>query len=243
MWRLSGTTADWNSPPFSARVGLLVPSAGLHEIRIGDSSLAGAKLLCLHTPEQDRAETLADAYSRQDDLVATYAQTAARPVRPQVYWRGLPAIANGRLGGCELIVSAQTSLLGASPAISVESSVPATETLKLVNEQSGRFEPIDPAPSCEVGAGPGAFLFRPIGGEWSYLELIYPSDFAQATLTCEAAPSRVLRLASSLFPESLEKGVIRRGRIRGLFLSRSGDEAAALAAYREFLDSPLPLTT
>ena len=243
MWQLSGTTADWNSPPLAARVDLLAPGVGLQNLCIDSVPLPGASLLCLRTPEQDSAETLVDVYVRQDDLVATYAQTAARPVRPQIYWRGLPAAA-GRLGGCELIVSAQTSLLGVDPALSITSLLPTSNVRRLCDEQAAHFEPFNPSVGIvAVDSGPGAFLIRAPNAAWSYLELIYPSDFARATLAWDAASQRAVRLTSFLFPESLEKGVIRRARIRGLFLPRSGDEAAALAAYREFVDSPLPLTT
>ena len=41
-----------------------------------------------------------------------------------------------------------------------------------------------------------------------------------------------------MFPESLEKGVIRRGRVRGVFLPREQDEQLARAAWRALVDSP-----
>jgi hypothetical protein len=55
--------------------------------------------------------------------------------------------------------------------------------------------------------------------------------------------ARSLRLVHHLFPESLEKGVIRRGRVRGWFLPREGDADAAAERYRQWLAEPPPLTT
>jgi hypothetical protein len=51
-------------------------------------------------------------------------------------------------------------------------------------------------------------------------------------------------LSWSLFPESLEKGVIRRVRACGLFLPRQNDEWNTVnSLIQQFMDSPPILTT
>ena len=53
----------------------------------------------------------------------------------------------------------------------------------------------------------------------------------------------MVRLTHRLFAERLEKGVILRSRIRGLFIPRSHTDELARHEYRRFAASKLPLTT
>ena len=50
-------------------------------------------------------------------------------------------------------------------------------------------------------------------------------------------------LSHRLFAERLEKGVILRSRIRGLFVPRDHDTELAQSEYRRFAASEPPLTT
>ncbi len=83
-------------------------------------------------------------------------------------------------------------------------------------------------------------MFRLHGCDASYAEMVVPADFqggrVQQTPECT-------RLAYELFPESLEKGVIRRGRIRSLFLPRQRDAQAAWDVYEDLCTGTPPLTT
>ena len=54
---------------------------------------------------------------------------------------------------------------------------------------------------------------------WSLAVMVHPADLGRQELTAEAAPSATRRLRQQLFrTESLEKGVILRGRARAWFL-------------------------
>jgi hypothetical protein len=70
--------------------------------------------------------------------------------------------------------------------------------------------------------------------------MIHCLDYSSANVEWSGGD---VRLETQLFLESLEKGVIRRGRARGMVIPREGDLAAATAAYRDFCQSPPPLTT
>jgi hypothetical protein len=243
MWQLSETSAVWQSGGLVLRLDLSAPEMGLDALAVKGQATSGARLLATRTLHADgKSEVVADAYIRGDDLVATYVQTAARPFRPQIYWRGL-AGNDQALGGLELILSAQTSLLDADPSLSTASELPAGQVGVLVNANSARFAPLGPALPAAVTNGPGVFLFRPAGASWSYVEMVFPTDFAGAQLIEKARSPGVLQVVNSLFAERLEKGVIRRGRIRGLFLPRQDDERLAADAYSDFAASPPPLTT
>jgi hypothetical protein len=72
----------------------------------------------------------------------------------------------------------------------------------------------------------------------SYAEMVHPTDFVMAEADGGQCYAR-----STLFPERLEKGVIRRGRVCGWFLPTENDLATAVELASQFVDEPLPLTT
>jgi hypothetical protein len=72
--------------------------------------------------------------------------------------------------------------------------------------------------------------------------MIHPADFTEATV--HVGERQRLQLTTALFArEQLEKGVIRRARLCGMFMTRRHDCERAAEAYRRFVDSQLPLTT
>jgi hypothetical protein len=74
---------------------------------------------------------------------------------------------------------------------------------------------------------------------WSYAEMVYPGDFTESYIR---RSDDGWHTTWDLFPERLEKGVIRRARMRGVFFAGE-DLSTALAAFEHFQASPLPLTT
>jgi hypothetical protein len=88
-------------------------------------------------------------------------------------------------------------------------------------------------------------IFRLPRCDFSYAEMIHAADFQHDQFAAGKTPDGGCRptLEHRLFPGTLEKGVILRSRIRGLFVPRAEDCAQAAADYRQFLHSPLPLTT
>jgi hypothetical protein len=72
--------------------------------------------------------------------------------------------------------------------------------------------------------------------------MVHPADFDRSTI--DTLENRQVEMTTSFFAqERLEKGVIRRARVCGLFVPRSDDIAQTLDAYRQFAASQLPLTT
>src|SRR4051812_37189490 len=127
-WTILDTVASLKANDWAGAVDVLFP---WHGFAATSEALAGAALLKVFTRASagPTPETLVECYQRGPDLVATYAQTPERNVRPQVYWRvveseGLPA-----RGGLEVILSAQTSLLDSQPQMIVESALPASDML------------------------------------------------------------------------------------------------------------------
>jgi len=114
--------------------------------------------------------------------------------------------------GLELIISAQTSRLDTSTTLAVASKF-------AWRPEFDGLVAIGPAP----GAG------------WCCLEFADPSNLDQTVVNnC--------RLEHQLFPGHLEKGVIRRTRLRALFVPAATASATAAACYQQFLDAAPPLT-
>ena len=81
-------------------------------------------------------------------------------------------------------------------------------------------------------------VFRPVGIELSYVQIVGPADFGGAQLLGGATSSSETELQFA----RLEKGVIRCCRVRGWWVARSSDERIAVELAEEFRVAPLPLT-
>jgi hypothetical protein len=245
-WRLEGARAEGAAVfqscdgSFGFRVNLLRPDLGMHGIAIGGTTFPHWRLLGpqLSSP-QNAPLVLADAYTRGADLIATYTQDDEK-LRRQIYWRDLQPTREGGRPGVELIVSVQTSLLHGEPRLEIASSFGPGELF--MRRPDGGLESLasDETVRCAAGECAGVFLLRPAGTDFSYVEMVHPSDFQGAELVFTAVGA-VIR--HSLFPEPLEKGVIRRGRVRGWFVKRNGDAASATELHQAWLAEPPPLTT
>jgi hypothetical protein len=73
----------------------------------------------------------------------------------------------------------------------------------------------------------------------SYIEMVHPSDFRGVEF---ARVGGGVTLQSHLFEDRLEKGVIRRGRIRSWLVPAAGDLTAAERLGHQFAHSEPPLT-
>ena len=75
---------------------------------------------------------------------------------------------------------------------------------------------------------------------WTYLEMVHPEDASRRILE-GTLPYRSIRYG--LFGYDLERGVVLRGRLRGVWLSKDRAHSEGEAVYRGFLAEPPPLTT
>jgi hypothetical protein len=129
----------------------------------------------------------------------------------------------------------------------VESTFPCGEVLRLQSLAPAAWSPLElnsVAPTAiDADSGTGCLLFRLPGGELSYAEMVHAADFQHDELSWEDRPHGVLRIAHRLFRTSLEKGVILRARVRGVFLPRQNDAAIAAECYAAFVAADPPLGT
>ena len=184
---------------------------------------------------------LVESYLRGSDCVASYAPTPPDQVQPQIYWRGISA-AQGSLGGMEMLLSMQTSLLDSDPTIALKSELPAGEqwSWNSQNWDSLSEKSVGLSRSDAQNSATGLLLLRPTQSDTSYAQAVFPSDFLQAEAI---STPQTVTWSYPMFGERLEKGVIRRGRIAGWLLPRDNDQKLALTAWQAFCASPPPLTT
>jgi len=249
-WQLNQYQARLCHEQFAATVNLLRPAEGIHGVEaatgFSDAHLLGVEIpSCASTADslRDEADLVIEKHVRGADLVAAFRETSQWPVRVDLLWRLAAARAAGMLAAVELIVSVATELLDSRPELTVRTALAADEVLRLADAGASRFLPLSSGRETSLGPcdGPGCLLFRRRGGQASYAEMIHPADFCHDQLAGGTDADAGVELRHKLFPQVLEKGVILRAWLRGLFCHRADDTAIVAKAYRDFaaLDPPL----
>jgi hypothetical protein len=217
-WQLNEAHATLQCGSFRASIDATKPSHGLHDVSIAEQRFANCRFLGIAI---DGAGTLSDLYQRGGDLIARYGQTSDRPFAVVAYWRA------GWTGAgdhpyVDLIVSVETNLLDSQPRLEAQTSlaIPASEVACNGTSHCCRAR----LPHSAV----------------SYIEIAHPDDSLTPSLAHHGGE---VRLTTRLFGLPLEKGVILRSRLRGLFVPQADDKAQADAAVAEFAAAPPPLTT
>jgi hypothetical protein len=242
-WTLDGHIARLTLDTLRATLDLLDPEDGLQELRLGSHALHGHLLGVMLKPHVESKP--ADAYVRVADLVVTYSENSARAMRVQVYWRCESQV---DFLSVELQVSVQTDQLGIATPVVTCSQLEIVEALRLEDASAARFAPLSlragKAQQLVPQDGAGCLIFRLADADWSYAEMIHSADFQQDQLALRKTAEERCRasLEHRLFPGTLEKGVILRARIRGIFVPRTDDCSRVADDYQQFLRSPLPLT-
>jgi hypothetical protein len=237
-WNLDGLHAALQRERLSAEIELDQPAGGL-QVRLDGGPIAA----CILAPEivlPQPTSGLEEAFVRGNDLIVAYLPQGARPLRTQAYWRWLtPASVSGVLGGFELIVSQQTSLLECDPQLAVASRFTAGEVVGLRSDISTHKATLPTRVASDNDDWAGCWLVREVAAAISYMEMVHPDDLRHAAGQFDRANRK---LTHRLFPQSLEKGVILRARLRGFFVPRDGDTSLVPVLAREFAASGPPLT-
>lgn len=221
FWRPTAAAASLDCGPLHAALDPLAPSGGLAHVSYDGVSLEPSIFLGIEIAV-DNPAALTDCYQRGGDFIARYAQTDERPFAAVVYWRAsLLDFEGAAYPHVDLVVSVETSLLDSRPLLAATSHLPATAAGEL---------------SCHDGF----LLARFEGAALSYAEMCHPDDSIAASV--ETCSDRTV-WKTRLFGQPLEKGVILRSRLRGLFVPRANDQEAARLALAEFTASAPPLTT
>jgi hypothetical protein len=181
-----------------------------------------------------------DLYTRGNDLIANYRSAGRDRIARQVYWRGSELGPSSSVA-IELVLSVYTELLDSAPELSITSYLSDAMLYVAVDLGDPRFQDVQSAARFDrTSCSTPLFLFRSTRLGLSYAQMVHPSDFVSSEVSFDGP--QPLFLDTTLFPERLEKGVIRRGRICGWFLPAENDLETAVQLAKEFVNEPLPLT-
>lgn len=257
-WQLNGTRAQFCIDGWTGSVDLELPMRGATlsdgaAIRPGDLDVLGIEVA--HAP--GRPGKLIDAYVRDADLIAVYAEQSAQPLGVQVYWSLARCELLGTSGlQIDLLASIQTQQLDV-PARAVSSSrLTAREAWgtadpnwqspralsELTEGRSAELLPGREVPCllAAIGTAAGGDGSTKPNSGCSYAEAMPPSDFVGSKVS--VADGR-MAVQHRLLDEIMEKGVIRRLRVRGACWRQPPNFALAAAMYHQFLTAQPRLTT
>jgi hypothetical protein len=214
IWQFDGRFARLSCAGLEANVDVLAPRRGLAQLTYRGGAVGGW-LLGLDVDAEP-----GDVYVRGDDLVVAYRETPARPFSVQVYWSAAARPAESAVV-LDATVSVQTRAWETSPRIVTSSSLDGADVAAVTST---------------------VMLARPRAVDWSYAEVAPAEDFAPIADVEDGAgnPSAAMRWA---FREQfMERGVIRRLRLRGVLVPRVDDVAAATRLRDALLAEQPPLT-
>ncbi len=209
---------------------------------------ASAWEIALVTPHPPHASLAEEVYSRQGDLIVRYRQSPADTFAYQLDWQLLPATAPF-VAAVELWLSVQTDLLDTEPELEIACRASIGQGWRVFEHQQICDSNLDSQKdsASAVTCGPAALLCGPIADNaktstveaTSGLWLIEPTDQCNTRRSTEddQTTQRI-----RLFGHFMEKGVIRRARMRFLLATGVVSAEHISHAYRELADSPLPLT-
>ena len=245
-WQSRGSTATLQLDQFQATANLTRPRHGLTDVVIAEQTFPAARLLGIVASMTAAAASDAptENYIRGTDLIVASEEPGQSPIRVDCLWRATsPVAADLFLAAVDLVVSVRTQTLDSHPELAVASVVPANEVWRLQSLGANRSAPLPSEAPATIGpdSGTGCLLFRMPGARFSYVEMVHPADFQYDEFHRDESRRDLACIAHRLFRTNLEKGVILRARVRGVFLKRPDDVEIAVQCYAAFAGADPPL--
>jgi hypothetical protein len=226
MWHIHGTEASLIHGKWRAHYGTTHPELGLSIFH--DDSLERRVVLSLIEPTEGSPRQASEAYVRQNDLISEFAQTRHDQFSFQTYFRILPESTDDLLG-LEVWLSVQTTLLDSCPSMELVSIVPNSRWRWQILSSSHAIWLVSHVENR--------------GGPMSALGMVHPLDESQ-TIRVEDETIAEDSLSLRIFSHFMEKGVIRRARMRFYLSVKEVFDAKMIEKlFEEFQQSELPLTT
>jgi hypothetical protein len=239
IWNLDQARADFRSHEWQGSLELTTPESGISILAPNKKEVAGILSVSFPKPSLPLRQ---DCYIRQSDLIVVYPPREMRKFHLQLDYRILNATSETLL--IEIWISVQTYLLDNHPVVSLISPFFSNELTTNQTDADGtiglcesgrKFEPAKIAtvvPKIAVVAGP-------VSPDLFMAMLNHPRDQFDTTWSrSESHP----HLEAKLFGHFMEKGVIRRARMRCLMSAQPFSQGLLQEAYDAFVKSPLPLT-
>ncbi len=254
-WQVTGQVAQLTAGALRASVHGTQPWQGLTELVWDEVAIPGQVLGVLTagcgpadpsggypTSAQQLPPAELEVFVRGADLVARYQQFSGQPFTCQIYWR----IGQWRSAILvDTIISVHTELLETFPSIFLESCLPGREVWQISSTGQPTELPAETILDSDASSCAAGIVSRPPGAAWSYAEMVHPEDggaWQIEKLPSVSAGPPGYAIRRRLGGEFLEKGVIRRLRVRGAFLPRQGDLALATDCWASLATAAPPLT-
>ena len=246
---IRGQQAQLQTKQFSGTLDLTVPTSGLQQLCVAGQSLPKVQLLgvCLVNSSGDISE-IHDHYSRNDSLIVRYGDSQQDRQQVQFQWHCINPQAGHVTAGLELIVSFEAPILTQLPAWTTTSQVSLQHTYCSGKDAQQPWKPLAEI-STATNQDPSStkncsrmFLCRFPEQNLSYVEMIHPQESSLTILPDQKnSPIGTARWGVRMPGDYLEKGVILRKRVRGIFLPLERDEILAWETYQQFLALAPPL--
>jgi len=245
MWTIQGPQAQLQTSNFSGTLDLGVPEAGLQELCFSEQSLAAVRLLGVSLAQKlVDVSQINNHYTRDNCLVASYGDVLKTDCHAQLQWRCIDPQPGLWLRGLELIISFEAPLLTRLPEWKTTSEIAAQLIFSPVDDDAQTWNPIDQNGN---GHPPDENRYKMIlcrfpEQKLSYVEMVHSQQPCLTVFptTPHSAP-KIIRWGMQMSADHLEKGVILRRVLRGLFLPLEKDEALARKAYQHFSTIAPPL--
>ena len=246
MWTIQGQQVRLKTDNVSGTLDLGVPGDGLRQLGCSEKALPLIGLLGVSLPQP-----LIDAsqsnhhYTRDNCLVATYGDLATTNCKAQLQWRYLDSPPSSWLAGLELVISFEAPILTCLPEWQTVSEISNRVILVPTDSEAETWAPITDGAQTESSLTEHHYnmlLCRFPEQGLSYLEMVHCqqtwlSVFSGTNDSDSGTTAWGLRTPA----DQLEKGVILRRVLRGLFLPLDQDEALAREAYQQFATIAPPL--
>lgn len=222
-WQLEDNVAVWNHPNWTTRVDLRTAPSLTLASRSTQKSLTVSLSPRDATCEMGEGDFMpvGDSYVRQGDLIAHFPEKSPFHYGFEAYFCALPSAPDQQI--LELWLSVQTSKLESNPQLRLRLQTTG-EGVKATESQSG--------PRADLSSGLYLFQDKTLG------IMIHPLDQSDSMLERDEDGDWTL----VTFGRFMEKGVIRRMRLRIVACNGTISDSQWLAWMQSFADSPLPLT-
>ena len=222
-WQLEDNVAIWNHPNWTTRVDLRTAPILTLSSQSMQKSLTVSMSPRDATCDMSEGDYLpvGDSYIRQRDLIAHFPEKSPFHFGYEAYFCALPSAPDHQI--LELWLSVQTSKLESNPQLRLR--------LQTLGEGAEATES-QAVPRTDMS--PGLYLFH----DWKIGIMIHPLDQSDSKLERDDDGEWTL----VTFGRFMEKGVIRRMRLRIVACNGTISDSQWLAWMQSFAESPLPLT-
>jgi len=216
FWQVDTSSAKFETDDLAALVSLADPKLGMTALRVGGAPVEHLSLFQVTNIESQQPT---ECVPRGNDLIVSYPPTNDWPVTTEVYWR----VATRRPApSIDFIISVETEQLDTAPEIFLQ------------NHLGGHADAQQLAD--------GLTLVSLLNAPTDLAMMTLPAEYLHQTEINASAVDGPITVESRLQFGPLEKGVIRRARMRAAFLPSEDAKTAAAECFAEFAASALPLT-